>query len=65
MKKNKLVLEKLAKGDEVYTKSGFIGEIHGINDKVVTLEVSDAVRFKILKDQIAGLAKSILELEKK
>lgn len=65
MEEEQSLLEKLQKGDEVYTKSGIIGVIHGINDKVVTLEVSDSVRFKILKGQIAGLAKSILEIEKK
>lgn len=59
------LLEKLQKGDEVYTKSGLIGVIHGINDKVVTLEANEGVRFKILKSQIAGLAKTILESEKK
>jgi len=55
------LLGKLAKGDEVYTKSGFIGTIYGMNDKIVDLEVSDGVRFKVLKSQIAGFAKSVLE----
>ncbi|MBP9682248.1 MAG: preprotein translocase subunit YajC [Bacteriovorax sp.] len=59
------LLAKLAKGDEVYTKSGFIGTIIGMTDKVVDLEVSEGVRFKVLRGQIAGLAKSVLETEKK
>ena len=59
------LLNKLSKGDEVYTKSGFIGTIYGINDKIVDLEVTDGVRMKVLKSQIAGLAKSVLETEKK
>lgn len=60
------ILSKLAKGDEVYTKSGFIGTIVGISDKIVDLEASEGVRFKVLKSQIAGLAKSVLsEPEKK
>ena len=59
------LLEKLQKGDEVYTKSGMIGVIHGINGKVVTLEANEGVRFKILKSQIAGLAKNVLEGETK
>lgn len=58
------LLAKLAKGDEVCTKSGVIGTIYGINDKVVDLEVSPGVRFKVLKSQIAGLAKQYLESEK-
>lgn len=59
------LINKLAKGDEVYTKSGFIGTIFGINDKIVDLEVSDGVKLKVLKSQIAGLAKSVLETETK
>ncbi len=59
------LLSKLAKGDEVYTKSGIIGTIFGINDKIVDLEVADGVRMKVLKSQIAGLSKSVLETEKK
>lgn len=59
------LLEKLQKGDEVYTKSGMIGVIYGINEKVVTLEAGEGVRFKILKSQIAGLAKTVLEGEAK
>lgn len=59
------LINKLAKGDEIYTKAGFIGTIHGINDKIVDLEVADGVRIKMLKSQVAGLAKSILEVDKK
>jgi preprotein translocase subunit YajC len=59
------LLDKLQKGDEIYTKSGIIGVVHGINDKVVTIEAGEGVRFKILKSQIAGMAKTILEAEAK
>ena len=59
------LLEKLQKGDEVYTKSGMIGVIHGINDKIVTLEATEGVKIKVLKNQIAGLLKTILEADKK
>lgn len=58
------LLNKLAKGDEVYTKAGFIGIIYGITDKIVDLEVTNGVRIKVLKSQIAGLAKSVLETDK-
>jgi preprotein translocase subunit YajC len=59
------LLSKLAKGDEVYTKSGFIGTIVGMTDTIVTLEAFEGTKFKVLKNQIAGLAKSVLEPEKK
>lgn len=59
------ILGKLAKGDEVFTKSGILGKIHGITEKVITLEVEDGVKIKILKAQIGGLAKTIFEEAKK
>ena len=59
------LINKLAKGDEIYTKAGFIGTIYGINDKIVDLEIADGVRVKVLKSQVGGLAKSVLETEKK
>ncbi|QDK41577.1 preprotein translocase subunit YajC [Bacteriovorax stolpii] len=59
------LLEKLAKGDEIYTKSGLIGTVYGITDTVVTVEVSEGVRFKVLKNQIGGLYKTLTESAKK
>ena len=55
------MLQTLSKGDEIYTKAGIIGTIHGMTDKVVTLEVENGVKFKILRTQIGGLAKTIFE----
>ena len=54
-KKHKAMIEGLKKGDEVITRSGIIGTIYGIADSIVTLEVENNVRFKMIKDQIAGL----------
>lgn len=54
-------LNSLQKGDEVYTKSGVIGTIVGMNDKLVTLEIADNVKIKILKSQVGGPAKALLE----
>lgn len=59
------LLKELTKGDEVYTKSGLIGTIYGMTDTVVTLEVSDGVRLKVLKGQVAGLYKTLTETAKK
>ncbi len=59
------LLEKLAKGDEIYTKSGLIGTVHGITDTIVTVEVSEGVRFKVLKNQIGGLYKTLTDSAKK
>lgn len=54
-KKHKALIEGLKKGDEVITRAGIIGTIYGIADNIVTLEVENNVRFKMIKDQIAGL----------
>lgn len=46
----------LKRGDEVITNGGILGRIEGITEKFVTLEVSDGVRLRILKNQIAASA---------
>jgi preprotein translocase subunit YajC len=50
-------LKSLQKGDEVVTSSGILGKITGITEKVVTLEVADNVRVKMLKSQISQVIK--------
>ena len=59
------LISELTKGCEVYTKSGMLGTIVGITDKIITLEVSEGVKLKVLKSQIAGLAKSLFEKQEK
>ena len=53
------MLNALGKGDEIFTKSGILGKITGISDKVVTLEVADGVMLKVLRAQIGGLARKL------
>jgi len=60
MEQEKQFIEGIKKGDEVFTKSGILGIIQGVNEKVVTLEVEGGVKLKILKNQIAGSSKAIL-----
>jgi preprotein translocase subunit YajC len=52
-------VQGLQKGEEVYTKSGIIGTIYGITEKVITLELDGGVKMKILKSHIGGSAKDI------
>lgn len=47
-------LGTLKRGDSVLTSGGILGTIEGLTDKFVTLEVSDDVRIRILRTQIAG-----------
>src|SRR5690606_22170175 len=58
-------LNKLSHGDEVFTKSGILGKITGIADKVVTLEVENGGRLKILKSHIGGSLNQVLSEPKK
>jgi preprotein translocase subunit YajC len=51
------MLKQLKHGDEVLTSSGILGKITGITDKVVTLEVADNVRVKMLKSQVTQVVK--------
>lgn len=57
MKDHQKLLQGLKKGDEVLSQSGILGTIDGMTERFVTLKVDEGVRIKILKTQIAGLAK--------
>ncbi len=52
-------LTELEKGSEIYTKSGMIGTISGLTEKVVTLEIAEGVKVKMLRSQIAGLSQQL------
>ncbi len=63
MVEEKNFLDNLKKGDEVYTKSGVLGVVYGIADKVVTLEINEQTKIKILKTAIAGSQKELFNPE--
>jgi len=50
----KKFLDALQKGDEVVTTGGLVGKIDKIQDGVVTLEVANGVRLRVMKVQIVG-----------
>lgn len=53
--------KNLKKGDEVLTASGILGKIEGLTDRFITLEISDGVRIRILRTQVASLIKDELK----
>lgn len=55
MKDHQALIEKVKHGDEIVTTSGFFGKVIGITDKVLTVELADGVRVKMLKSQIASV----------
>jgi preprotein translocase subunit YajC len=61
MKEQEKLVNNLQKGEEVITRAGIIGKIHGIAEKFITLEVDTNVRIKVLKSQI----ETVLRAEQK
>jgi preprotein translocase subunit YajC len=61
MKDHEEMVNTLQKGEEVITRAGIIGKIHGIAEKFITLEVDQNVRIKVLKSQI----ETVLRAEQK
>jgi preprotein translocase subunit YajC len=51
-KKRKAMLEALKKGDKVSTTGGVIGTITNLSPEVVTLQVAEGVRIKVLRSGI-------------
>ncbi len=65
LEQEQAMLKALAKGDEIFTKSGILGTVTGITEKIITLEVEGGARLKILRSHIGGLASKIFEKETK
>lgn len=53
-KQQQEVLKALKKDDEVVTSGGIYGKIFAIDERIVTLEISNGVRIKVLRTNIAG-----------
>lgn len=54
-KEHQKMLDAIGKGAEIITNGGLIGKIISVKGKILTVEVADKVRVKILRSQIAGL----------
>ena len=65
MQEEQTFLSKLAQGDDVFTKSGVLGRVAGLNDKVVTLELEGGSKMKVLKSHIGGAQKALFQEAKK
>jgi preprotein translocase subunit YajC len=53
-KEHQAFLTALAKGDSVVTRGGVVGRVTGVQDNIVTLEVQEKVRIRVLKSYIEG-----------
>ena len=54
-KDHREMITNLRKGDRVITTGGIYGRITGLDEHRVTLEISDKVRIKLVRGNIAGL----------
>lgn len=61
MKEQQSMLSTLKQGDEVLTSSGILGKITGVTEKVVTVEVADNVKVKMMKSQISQVIKGSIK----
>jgi preprotein translocase subunit YajC len=61
MKEQQSMITALKHGDEIITNSGLLGKVTGITDKVVTVEVADNVRVKMLKSQVSQVIKGSIK----
>ena len=57
-KEHRTLLENIKTGEYVLTSGGIYGRITGIKDNVITVEISDKVRVKVNRGNIAGVVKS-------
>jgi preprotein translocase subunit YajC len=54
VKEHQELVANLKRGDAVVTSGGIYGEITGMTDTVITLEIADNVRIKVARGHIAG-----------
>lgn len=57
LKEQTNMLSQLKEGDEVLTASGILGTVKAITDRMVTLEIDQNVKLKVLKTQVAQVLK--------
>src|SRR5271154_1737148 len=55
MKEHQDSIGTIKHGDEIITNGGLIGKVTGVNERVLTVEIADGVRVKILKTQVASI----------
>lgn len=61
LKKQQAMLSALKQGDEILTASGILGKVSGITDHVVTVEVANNVKIKMLKSQVSRVIQGDLK----
>lgn len=55
MKEHKEMVEGLKRGDEVVTQGGLIGKVAKVADEEVTVELSEGVKVRVVRQTIASV----------
>ena len=53
-KEHAAMLGRLEKGDMVITRGGMVGKISGLTDQILTIELQEKVRVRVLRSHIDG-----------
>jgi preprotein translocase subunit YajC len=56
-KKHEEMLAALKKGDRVVSSGGLHGQVTGLTDDVVTMEIAPKIRVKVSRGSIAGVSR--------
>jgi preprotein translocase subunit YajC len=48
------MLQALKKGDMVVTRGGLVGRVSGVSDTVLTIELQEKVRVRVLRSHVDG-----------
>jgi preprotein translocase subunit YajC len=63
-KEHQKMIDAIGKGTEIVTNGGLIGRVTAVTGKTLTMEISEKVRVRVLRSQVAGIFDSG-ETEKK
>ena len=53
-REHQAMLKQLDKGDMVVTRGGLVGKISGVTDTVLTIELQEKVRVRVLRSHVEG-----------
>jgi len=53
-KQHQAVLQSLKKGDMVVTRGGLVGKVSGVSDTILTIELQEKVRVRVLRSHVDG-----------
>ncbi len=55
-KELKAMIDNMKHGDTVITTGGIYGKVTGLTDNIVTLEIAEKIRVKVLRSHIGAMA---------